>query len=193
MQNILTTHRQAIDAVLEIVGAVRAEGLGRPTPCTGWTLRDLIAHMAGQDVGFGVAALTDVGDDAFVPRDVGRYRGGANLVVAAFAAADPERSVLLPEFHRRFPLPTVVGFHLLDTLVHGWDVAVSVGLDVGYDDELVAAALVQAENVPGGDARTVAGAAFGPVLDGADASHGWARTLRLLGRDPAWAAATAER
>lgn len=184
MQNIVELHRRAIDAVRPIVA--RVGDLDVPTPCDGWDLRTLLAHMTGQDYGFAAAVLDDVTVEAFAPRD-DPWEGGADAVVAAFAKADPERQVLLPEFNgMRFPLATVVGFHLVDTLVHGWDVAASIGLDVGYDDELVAAGLEQAERVPGGAVRTAPGAPFAPILPGADEQTGWPRTLALLGRDPNW-------
>lgn len=193
MQNIFELHRRATDAVLPVVARVREGDLDRPTPCAGWDLRTLLAHMTGQDHGFAAAALADVSVEAFAPRSasVDAHAAGAALVVAAFAAASPERDVLLPEFGARFPLPTVVGFHLLDTLVHGWDVAVSLGGGVWYDDDLVAAVLAQAEAIPGGDMRTRPGAAFGPVLPAADSAAGWVRTLALLGRDPRWMAPAA--
>ncbi len=189
MQNIIELHRRATDAVLAIVAGVRDSDLDRPTPCAGWDLRTLLAHMVGQDHGFAAAALADVSAEAFAPREpsVEAHRAGAAVVVAAFSAAAPDRNVLMPEFgDRRFPLHMVVGFHLLDTLVHGWDVAVSLGDDVRYDDDLLAAVLEQAEAVPDGDVRTLPGSAFAPVLAGADEERGWARTLALLGRDPHW-------
>lgn len=189
MQTVVELHRRATDAVLSVVGGVRDSDLARPTPCAGWDLRALLAHMIGQDHGFAAAALADVSAEAFAPREpsVEAHRNGAAIVVAAFGAASPNRDVLLPEFgDRRFPLRLVVGFHLLDTLVHGWDVAVSLGAKVRYDDDLLAAVGEIAEAVPGGEARTVPGAAFAPVLSMAHEELGWARTLALLGRDPHW-------
>jgi uncharacterized protein (TIGR03086 family) len=189
MQNIRDLHRRSVDAVRPIVARVRPADLDRPTPCAGWDLRTLLAHMIGQDYGFAAAALADVPAEAFAPREpsIGAHESGAALVVAAFAAADPARPVLLPEFgDNRFPLHTVLGFHLVDTLVHGWDVAAGLGTDTAYEDDLVAAALAIAERIPGGEVRTAPGAPFGPILPSADESTGWARALALLGRDPNW-------
>jgi uncharacterized protein (TIGR03086 family) len=187
MSNILELHRRAVDAVRPIVAKVG--DLDVPTPCAGWDLRTLLAHMTGQDFGFAAAVLGDVAVEAFAPRENTAWETGAATVVDAFARADPERQVLMPEFGgMRFPFRAVVGFHLIDTLVHGWDVAVSTGVDVLYDDELVAAAVRQAEAVPGGESRTAPGAAFAPVLDSAAGLTGWPRVLALLGRDPDWRA-----
>jgi uncharacterized protein (TIGR03086 family) len=188
MQDIRELHRRSFDAVRPIVAQVRPADLDRPTPCEGWDLRDLLAHMTGQDRGFAAAALADVSVEAFTPGKPTRdaWEAGAAVVLAAFAAADPARPVLLPEFAgRRFPLDMVIGFHLLDTLVHGWDVAAALGVEVTYDEDLRVAAHAQAELVPTGESRTVPGAPFAPALPTTD--DGWAHTLALLGRDPGYA------
>lgn len=185
MPIIIDLHRRATEAVRPIVAQIKPTDWDSPTPCAGWDLRTLMAHMIGQDQGFAVAALADVTVDAFAPRSpsIEAHTACANLVVAAFAAADPTRQVLLPEFNgRRFPLENVIGFHLLDTLVHGWDVATTLGIQVDYDEDLLAAVQAQAEQVPDGPVRTAPDAAFAPVLSGN--FTGWARTLALLGRDP---------
>jgi uncharacterized protein (TIGR03086 family) len=183
--HIIDLHRRALDAVRPIVARVRPADLDRPTPCAGWDLRALLSHMIGQDHGFAAAVLADVSSEAFAPRGptVEAHEAGAAAVVAAFAAADPTRQVLLAELGRRFPFSSVVGFHLLDTLVHGWDVAASLDMGVDYDEDLITVAQAQAELVPDGPARTTA---FGPILAITDEATAWARTLALLGRDPQW-------
>lgn len=187
MQNIRELHRDAIKSIRSVVAKVRPADLDRPTPCAEWDVRALLGHMTGQDRGFAAAALADVSAEAFAPFEpsVEAHASGASAVVAAFAAADPRRSVLLPEFDgNRFPLETVIGFHLLDTVVHGWDVAASLGHRVDYADELLEAVRQVAELIPDGDFRTAPDAAFGPIL--ATESTGWERTLALLGRDARW-------
>ncbi|TCO65107.1 TIGR03086 family metal-binding protein [Actinocrispum wychmicini] len=189
MQNIRDLHRRSVDAIRPIVARVRPADLDSPTPCAGWDLRTLLAHMIGQDHGFAAAVLADVSAEAFAPREpsIAAHEAGTAVVVAAFATADPARPVLLAEFEgHRFPLRNVIGFHLLDTLVHGWDVASSLGIQVDYDEDLLTAVQTEAELVPGGPARTAPDAAFAPILPIAADSTGWARTLALLGRDPHW-------
>ena len=77
----------------------------------------------------------------------------------------------------------VLGFHIVDTVVHGWDVAHSLGRDYRPDDELVNLALAVAEQVPDGPNRREPGASFAPAVSssGPDA---WWQTLTLLGRRP---------
>jgi uncharacterized protein (TIGR03086 family) len=189
MQNIRDLHSRSFDAIRPIIARIQPADLDRPTPCAGWDLRALLAHMIGQDNGFAAAVLADVSVDAFAPREpsIAAHEAGAAVVVAAFASADPARPVLMPEFDgQRFPLHLVINFHLLDTLVHGWDVASSLGIEVDYDDDLLAAVQAIAEQVPDGPERTAPGAAFAPIPPIVAESADWARTLALLGRDPHW-------
>ncbi len=191
IDQLRTLHAGATDVVVELVDGLErldAAVLRVPTPCAEWDLAALLAHMTGQDLGFAAATTHDADVAAYRPGDpsAAAHRSAALALVDAFAAADPARPVWLAEFGRRVPLAAAVGFHLVDTLVHGWDVAVSVGATVAYDDDLVAAGLTIAEQVPGGAAREGPGAAFAPPLAIAADADNWQRTLLLLGRDPGW-------
>jgi uncharacterized protein (TIGR03086 family) len=209
MENIVALHRRAVTGLRAVVTAVTPADLTRPTPCAGWDLRALFEHMTGQDRGFaaavrGAAAGEDVPASAFTaarplgPDPAAEVAATAEDVAAAFAgAAGLERPVLLAEFDARLPLHVVVGMHLVDTVVHGWDVAAALGTRAAYeaalDPDVVAAALSIAERIPDDGSREAPGAPFGRVVDVPAGADGWERTLRLLGRDPAWSAAEAPR
>jgi uncharacterized protein (TIGR03086 family) len=212
--------RAAGDAGPEGLGLGLRLGLGLATPCADWDLGQLLEHMAGQHAGFAAAARgRDTGLAAWAPLPLGddpvdAYRRAADDVLAAFAEPGVlERTMLLPEIHPRlrFPAATAIGFHLLDYVVHAWDVAAASGTAVDFGPEVLTAALAVAERVPAGAARTEPGAAFGPVLDlggtvdmgGGTASSGGAggdgtgsggaagvldRVLALTGRSPGWRA-----
>ena len=203
MDNIFELHRRAVEGVRPVLARLDSADLALPTPCAGWDLRALLEHMAGQDHGFAVAVRAartggEVDVSEFAPRPLGpspdaTLATGLEEVVAAFAAGADDL-VPLPEFGVRLPLPTVAGMHLVDTLVHGWDVAAALGEQAAYaarlDAEVVAAALTVAEQVPDDEAREVPGASFGHALAAPLDSDPWTRTLTRLGRDPAWTAAT---
>ncbi|MHA6625497.1 TIGR03086 family metal-binding protein [Pseudonocardia sichuanensis] len=201
MQNILELHRRAAAAVHPVLDRVTTADLDLPTPCTGWDLRALLAHMTGQDHGFAAAVRAarggeDVDVAAFHPRPLGAtpartLSAGLDDVVAAFAeAGDLEAPVLLPEFGARPPLHVVAGMHLVDTLVHGWDVAATLGVHADYSaglaDDLAAAALALSEQVPDDASREAPGAPFGRALPADADADDWTRTLTLLGREPSW-------
>src|SRR5947209_15439274 len=125
-------HARATRQVVELVDEVRPQDLGRRTPCARWALADLLAHMTGQDLGFAAATRHHAGLAAYTPASGAEdprtaHRSAALALVDAFANGDDGREVWLAEFGRRVPLASAIGFHLLDTLVHGWDVAATLG------------------------------------------------------------------
>jgi uncharacterized protein (TIGR03086 family) len=188
--------RGAVALATGVVAQVRGDDLGRPTPCEGWTVRDLLRHMTAQHRGFAAAARGDGANPGrWVPPaesdadPVGAHQAAAADVVAAFAETDLDAAELtLPDFGGRvFPARQAMSFHAIDYLVHAWDVGASIGLPVRPDDDLLPAALDITLAVPVGDARTRPGAAFAPVLAGASAKRDpWQRVLATLGRDPDW-------
>lgn len=199
METIFVLHEQAVAGLRPVVDRVTLADLSRPTPCSGWDLCTLLEHMAGQDRGFAAAVrATTLGGDAsafaahpVVPDPAAEIVAGLDEVVAAFAQArDLRRPVLMPEFGVRVPVTAVAGMHLVDTVVHGWDVAASLGTRHTYraalDPDVVAAALSVAERIPDGDTREVPGSSFGPAVPPDADADAWTRLLGLLGRDPAW-------
>jgi uncharacterized protein (TIGR03086 family) len=197
MENILELHRRAVEGIRPVLARIDPADLDRPTPCDGWDLRALLEHMTGQDHGFAAAVrAAHAGDEvdvsAFAPRPLGTsLTAGLDEVVAAFAAG-ADGLVLLPEFGRRLPVPIVVQMHLIDTLVHGWDVAAALGVQADYvaqlDVEVVAAALAMSEQIPDDESREAPGASFAHAAPAPEDADPWTRTLTLLGRDPAWRA-----
>jgi uncharacterized protein (TIGR03086 family) len=157
MAALVRSHRSVMESSVAIVSHVTARDLELPTPCTGWTLRHLLAHMIGQNYGFAAAA-DGHGDDrgVFADRPVSDlpasdYATSARRVIEAFgAAALNEGNMYLPEVRGglTFPASTAIGFHLVDYVVHGWDVAKSLGITAEFDQESLQLALAVAEAVP---------------------------------------------
>lgn len=189
--HIIEVHETAVRATIPVVARIQPPDLSRPTPCTEWDLGQLLAHMTAQHRGFAAAAAGHGGDpEVWRLRPLGDdplqdYARAAEEVIAAFAAPSVlDRSLLLPEITPR-PVPgrLVIGFHLVDYVVHGWDVARALGLAYELPAEVLAAALPIAGSVPDDEARRAPGAAFAPsVPDPGDDPPN--RILALLGRDP---------
>lgn len=185
-------HLRALADGTRLVEAIGPADLDRSTPCAAWDLRALLAHMIGQNHGFAAAVEDgDAPEQAYAPQppdptDVaGDWTKSSDRLAAALAAA-PDRPVRLVELNPdgSFPLAIVVAIHLVDTVIHNWDVATSLGLAYRPDDETLAAALAVARQVPGGPSREEPGAAFGPILP-SDGTDDWATMLALLGRSSA--------
>ncbi|MCX4983071.1 TIGR03086 family metal-binding protein [Streptomyces sp. NBC_00572] len=188
-------HARVIRDSVTLVHRIDPADLTRQTPCEGWTLLDLLAHMTAQHHGFAAAARGDGGDPGrWEVRPAGRdaperYGEAAELVVAAFAAVgSPDRAFDLPEFsrHRTFRAERAVGFHLVDYVVHGWDVARSLDLAWAPGSDVLAVTLPIAEAVPGGEARKAPGSPFGPELQPAAGADPLDRILATLGRPAGW-------
>ncbi|MEU3650587.1 TIGR03086 family metal-binding protein [Lentzea sp. NPDC034063] len=190
INDLLVLHRTAVRTSVEIVAEVSADDLGKPTPCSEWTLAELLAHMTAQHHGFAAAARGKGSDLAAwevltSSRPVADYSEAAEDVLAAFAEPEvPQREFDLPEFGARFPATQAIGFHLIDYVVHGWDVARSLGLDYRLAPELAEPALRIALAVPDGEGRLKPGAPFGPALATDDDPLN--RILAALGRSPKW-------
>ncbi|MCM2425385.1 TIGR03086 family metal-binding protein [Streptomyces sp. RKAG337] len=195
MTDLRVLHRQALRTAEEITGRIGATRLDVATPCGDWTLRQLLEHMVGQNHGFAAAARGETKDrSVFADRPVGDDPAGAFAASAAdVAAAFSESGVLdrrwwLPEIRdgRAFPAPVAIGFHFVDTVVHGWDVARALGVDAKFDPEVLEAALPVAAAVPAGESRLTAGAAFGPAVADGGTGDPLDRIVAILGRAPQW-------
>jgi uncharacterized protein (TIGR03086 family) len=183
----------AVRASVELVERARPADMARPTPCADWTLHGLISHMTAQQYGFAAAAGGDGDLARWRPRRLGSdpaadYRASAETVLAAFSADGVlDRQFPLPEFAAGpdFPARQAVSFHLVDYVVHSWDVAKALGLQVHFTGELLDTALQVAQAVPDGAARLAPGAAFSPAVAGRDGSP-LDRIVAVLGRSPDW-------
>jgi uncharacterized protein (TIGR03086 family) len=192
-------HRVAVMNSLSLVESVRATDLDAPTPCAGWRVVDLLAHMTVQHRGFAAAARgfgdqpdvwrADTVVDAITADPSGTYADAVSDVMTAFADdAVLEASFALPEFGPKavFPGAMAIGFHFIDYVVHGWDVAESLGVPYVLPDDVVDTALPLALLVPDGQDREAPGAPFAHAVD-APVTTNLDRILRHLGRGPDWA------
>lgn len=193
LEGLLALHRRAVVGSVAVVG--RCDDLTVPTPCRGWQLSDLLAHMTVQHRGFARAVAGEVTtveewDPVPLAEPVRDYVSAAAEVLGTFAAArDPQAPVTLPEV-RTAPVPaqTAIGFHLLDYVVHAWDVAVSVGADVPIDQDVVRVAVAVGRQIPDGLNREAPDASFAHALPVPADADPLDELLLLTGRDPAWRA-----
>jgi uncharacterized protein (TIGR03086 family) len=176
-----------------IVEQVRPGRLDGPTPCAGWTLRDLLRHMVGNNHGFADAALggpadADVWDGTGVGDEPHReFAASARRVTEAFASVEPLAGTFAVHGFGAVPAPNAVEMHLVDYLAHGWDVAVSIGADPGMDEEACLAVLKIGAAWPRDSPRIWGpGAPFGPRVEVPESAPPADRVLGLLGRSPSW-------
>lgn len=179
--------------VARLAEAVADERLPGPTPCPGYTVRNLLGHVLMLSVAFRDAARKDLGPTtggspgAVVP-DLGpgwREELPKALDELADAWCDPAAwtgttragGVVLPG--------EVAGAVAADELViHGWDLARATGQPYDPDPAALDAAhgllLAAAEDPERG------GGLFGPAVPVPAGSPLLDRTVGLSGRDPGW-------
>lgn len=189
---MLELHGRAMRHSVVIVAMIHDDQWDLPTPCAEWTVLDLLTHMTTENRGFAAAARGETTSRAaWEPRPFSAdprrdYAESADEVVTAFASAAPE--FWLPNVHEeaRFPAAKAIGFHLLDYVVHSWDVAAALGRTIALEDDLVAAAQeVADEDVPDNERRNRPGAGFQPAVVALD-DDPLSELLAFLGRDPKW-------
>src|SRR5258708_20866732 len=67
--------QRVVDETTGIIGKIGPNELGAPTPCTEWTVRDLINHITGGSTMFAMSA-----EQGSVPDDqIPQLMGGDNL------------------------------------------------------------------------------------------------------------------
>lgn len=183
--DVIDLDRRAAAAMAEILAATTPEHYPRPTPCPGWTVGDLVVHVVAGNVKYTQIAQggewargvpeVELGDDP-----IAMYLQTVETMLEAWRQPGVlERAIDLPRGRGRAEAALYV--HLGETLVHGWDVAVSTGERPGFDEDVVEASLAQytswlppsrPSEAPFSDATMVPGDA--PPID---------RLAAYLGRD----------
>ncbi len=159
------------------IAAVPAGRWDAPSPCEGWTARDVVRHVSetpGMFFGFvgqEFGALPDDPAEAFATT---RTRMVAALRDPAVADADFEG------FMGRMTFAEGVDrFINFDLVVHRWDLAKAAGLD----DHIADDDLDRIEELSKGFGDAMRGPnAFGPAVDVAPDANQQSRVLAFLGR-----------
>jgi uncharacterized protein (TIGR03086 family) len=129
---------------------VRPELLGTATPCAGWTLGHLLAHMEDALDAFTEAASGRVRVDP-VPETTTRVdalREKACALLGAWAAARPAAAeIAIGDVG--LDAPVLVATAALEITVHGWDVGQATGGRARIPDDLARGLLAVALQVIG--------------------------------------------
>lgn len=164
----------------ELIVNCPADRWDDPSPCPGWTARDVAAHVVANHRR-AVAGLDGSGH-----RAPGRHEDLVQAWDAASAAIkdalrDPSKAhVLLGEEFGRIPFEEFVRrMACADTLIHGWDLARATGQEETLDPEAVAVAT--AVLLPEDGAIRVP-KAFGAKVSSAADADAQTRLLNFLGR-----------
>ena len=167
---------------------VRAEQLDDPTVLPGWSVRDLLNHMVGQNVFFAKVARglpadapgTMPSGDLFGKDPGATYREATAEAQEAFSHQEAlERTLVVPAGTMTGAQFWAVIF--TEALIHGWDLARSTGQDATFDAGIAAAAYEVLSPVAEGQRELGFYGPEVPVPEGAPIQD---RLLGLVGRSP---------
>jgi uncharacterized protein (TIGR03086 family) len=184
--------RRMADLVLGVPDALLSE----PTPCSDYTLGDLLDHVGGFAVGFAGVARKASGEAATAPPGPGdashledgwRTRIARDLRAMAEAWSDPEAWIGMTKLAGiELPAEAAGIFGLDELVVHGWDVARASRQPYDCDTASLEALMgfVALDSPMGQMARD--NGIFGPPVEAPDTSPLLDRVIALTGRQPAW-------
>lgn len=172
------------------------ERWGAPTPCIGWTARDVVEHVIDTQrdfLGRVGQGLPDIGPGITPGPSTDGGPGGASPIerwsthaaqVAGILAAD---GVAETSYDSHFG-PTTIGqtmadFYGWDLVIHGSDLARAVGMQWAVTEEEADALLAVADGWGG---ALYAEGICSPAIAVGDGASPTERLLARLGRDPRW-------
>lgn len=178
--------------VTPFVERVGLADLDRPTPCEGWVVRDLLAHLVA--VAARVPHILGGGHPFEVPSAVeGVPDDGWAAAWAerqpAFAAALADDSVMSRTVHHpagEMPAPAAIGTYISELVTHAWDLGAALGDTEDLDDDLAAAVLAPIQQALPAEIRGEDWVPFGDVVPVPDDAPALDRLLGWVGRDPRW-------
>lgn len=151
--DLVTLYKKALDHTGGIVAGVTKDQFDRSTPCSEFDVRALLQHTIGGQAMFTALAGGEKIDLPSTPPDmvgddhVGAYQTTAER--AAQAWSDP--AVLGRTIHFPFgemPGMRAIGVLLLETALHGWDLAKATGQNTEIPADIAAALKIGMQMAP---------------------------------------------
>ena len=145
----MSTIGRVVDQTSKIIDGISPDQLPLPTPCTEWSVRDVINHITGGALMFATCveqgAMSDEAFAALVSGDNlgqdyrGSFKAAAGKALAAFdAPGAADKLVKLP--FGEMPAGVALNLAVFDLLTHGADLAHATGQRI-EDEELLQTAL----------------------------------------------------
>ncbi len=174
-------YRAATDRATALVEAARQDQLVSPTPCTEWSVQELIDHLVG-----GTEYLLSAAEqrEARQPADAtaADYRRGVADVLKALDVPGTLEQTCISPLGFEWPVAQAVAGTFMDVLIHTWDLARATGQDEELDPGLVEACM--AMFVPQMPAMGRAAGIVGPNVEVGDDASAQDRLLAAMGRRP---------
>ncbi|WP_344081491.1 TIGR03086 family metal-binding protein [Streptomyces crystallinus] len=183
---LLDRHREAVALFGSRVHAVRPDQWELPTPCAEWTVRDLVNHLAVEQLWVPPLVaqgrtIADVGDafdgDVLGTDPVAVWEEARAAAVAAFAGPGALDGTVDLSYGKT-PTAAYCSQMVADAVVHSWDLSRAIGADERLPDDLVDAAAREF----GGYADQLPPSLFDPPVEVPEGADAQTRLLAMLGR-----------
>ncbi|QBX56575.1 TIGR03086 family protein [Nocardioides seonyuensis] len=177
--------RSFIDRADRFTAALAAAGdaWDDPSPCEGWTVRDVVAHVIDTQRDFLDRQELPAGGQPDLADPVAAWRSHRAHVEEVLASPDIAGLEYDGFFGRTTIGATMADFYGWDLVIHGWDVARGTGQPWTISDAEAESLHATADGW--GDALYSEGICRAPVQVPDDASA-TDRLVARLGRDPYW-------
>jgi uncharacterized protein (TIGR03086 family) len=138
MTTASTEYEAAARPLTAVLDAVPQDRWSAPSPCEGWTARDVVGHLIETQRDFLAGHGVDLGPAPDLQGDpAGAWRDHAKRVEEAISDDELAGRGYDGHFGPTTVGATLVRFYGWDMLVHRWDVARAAGADAGFtEDEL---------------------------------------------------------
>jgi uncharacterized protein (TIGR03086 family) len=189
--NVIT---ESLNLLRTAAAAITDTNREAPTPCSAWTVTQVLQHAVGDQLAWAAALGVGTGpsENPFEPS--GRLEGSvADLIEPALTVArtawarirSDNGAVPTPLPQGPFPAPAAAAACALDAAVHAWDISAALGQPGLPPSQLAAQLLPTARAIVEPLRQFGAYAAALPTQPDEDSA---AELLRYLGRDPHWQA-----
>jgi uncharacterized protein (TIGR03086 family) len=181
LADLLRLDATALALIGHDVALIPDSAMANPTPCEGWTVADLLRHMNERHDAVARTVLPPLDRESDDPR-----ADFARITARVMAVFETNETVNIPW---RGPEPTarVLGIHVVDMLVHRWDLARALETSPAVPAGLAEAVLplARANTAPGSPLNGPGGVYRPPVAED-PANSPMDTIVALLGRDPRW-------
>lgn len=184
---------KAFEGVVEqnasLVAKATPDTFDKQTPCSSFNVKGLLNHIVGGNHMFAtIAAGGKVETSAGAPDLVGNDPSGAYLA-SKEAVLGALRDPASFERNWEFPFGTMpafqgLGIMLMESTVHGWDLAKALGQDATIDPTLATMILEGAKQGINPEFRNADGNPFALAIDVPDDASPTDKLVAFLGRKP---------
>jgi uncharacterized protein (TIGR03086 family) len=150
----VATKGKVLDEANRVVAGITPDQLGNASPCTEWTVRDVLNHITTGATMFAVCVRDGaIGDEqmvALMTEDAlgddyrGAFRAASADAMAAFQEPGAvDRMVTLP--FGTMPAGVAIDIAVFDVAIHTWDLAHASGQPMQLDPDTLATAYALAQ------------------------------------------------